>query len=83
MNAIEINIQLRRKSDADLARRMGYTKNHFFVEMWFLGKWRPVGFYTPHQISKGLAEKKAAMQLKQNASGTVADKYTWQEDIKS
>jgi len=76
-----IIIQLRRKSDVQAARIAGFTKNHFMVEMYFLGKWRAVGFYTHCQVFHGLAEKRVKYLLKTNAGGTVPNAIVWQEDI--
>ena len=77
----KIIVQLRRFSDPELAKRMGYTKNHFHVEAFMVGKWRTVGFYTVHQISKGTAEKRVLELLKYNARGVVPDEIVWQEAI--
>ena len=76
-----IVIICRRKSDPKAARRMGYTKNHFMVEAFLIGKWRVVGFYTPHQMAKGAPEARVQYLLKTNAGGLVADEVKWEEQI--
>lgn len=81
MSTFTIDIPIRRFTDPELARRCGYTKNHFQCEAFMVGKWRLVGFYTTHQINKGLVEKKVRHLMKVNANGAKVDSLYWQEDL--
>lgn len=74
-----MKIKLRRTVDAEAARNAGWTKNHFFVEMYVVGKWRAVGFYTNAQILKGVAEERAAHLIAWNAKGVEVHGFEWQE----
>jgi hypothetical protein len=57
------------KSDPEVARRFGWTKRHSICEMFVIGKWRTVGFYTPTQIGLGKWREDALEKLRLNAPG--------------
>lgn len=73
-------VRVRRKSSPTVAKDFGYTKNHFLVEGMMGGRWRMVGFYTPHQVFLGAVEKKVKVMMKQQLK-VVVDAIVWEEDL--
>lgn len=60
-------IQIRFKHEPEIAKRFGWSRAHQTCEMFVVGKWRTVGFYTPNQIARGKWEIEARLKLKLNA----------------
>jgi hypothetical protein len=68
-----VNIKLRVIENAEAARNAGWTKNHRLVEMFVVGKWRAVGFFTEKQIDSGKAETEARKRIGINAPNYPKD----------
>ena len=65
-----MTIPIQVTNNPDLARRFGFTKRYRYVEMFVVGKWRPVGFYTENQITNNQWHDSAKAKLKANANFT-------------
>ena len=65
-----MKIPIQVTNNPELARRFGFTKRYRYVEMYVVGKWRPVGFYTEIQIANNQWRESAKTKLKVNANFT-------------
>ena len=65
-----MKIPIQVTNNPELSRRFGFTKQYKYVEMFVVGKWRSVGFYTENQIKKGQYKEIAIIKLKYNANFT-------------
>ena len=65
-----MKIPIQVTNNPELSRRFGFTKRYRYVEMFVVGKWRPVGFYTENQIKNKQYHESARTKLKLNANFT-------------